>query len=657
MKFLCDRCKTRYSIGDDRVRGKILKIRCKNCANVITVREGMPDADVADAAGAPRRNKTTTQAPPSVHEAPTVPAPSSYAAAATQQPQTTGRGNALGAAFASAMAKPPPALEEEWYVSIDGDQAGPFSLAEAQRWVGSKPYDAELHCWSEGFDDWLPVDKVSHFRGLRKKPAPAPAPPPLPRVTAPGPAVRAPTLQAQSRPVAHAHAPIDESEPKPLFAATMASLEKNAPPQPASTRTLGLPPLGRATPPAGYAAPALAKTNGAHAPQPQPPAPSQPIAQQAKPALPSPVTARNATAPGMGAQHAKKSFGFDASETVPSAAESATVIQAQRFETPQPVAEAKRDPFFSKDAAATTPSLSASAAVDAANDAIPEGPEHDDLDIGEVSRVVKLADLMKPAPSQAAASRRSGPIAPLAANQAGRASGSIGKLTSSNPKLGATLPVPLIDAVDVVPTGAPAEIAHEPSAPVGPAVSHRRGLIALLVGAAILVGAAVVVVVLVLENHESSTGLGDKYDLDTERPDDVVVRRGDQAPNEPPPNPFVPRKYRPVQPKIDNTPPPTPGGNTLQAEEIESMANRSNGLTARCFMRASKGTDGILLGDVKKVTVTLSIKPDGTVSDVGLSDNHASDTLGRCLIGFIRTWKFRESPGGTFRFVLARPEV
>ena len=42
-----------------------------------------------------------------------------------------------------------------------------------------KAFDAELHCWSEGFDDWLPVDKVSHFRGLRKKPA---APPPLPRI-------------------------------------------------------------------------------------------------------------------------------------------------------------------------------------------------------------------------------------------------------------------------------------------------------------------------------------------------------------------------------------------------------------------------------------------------------------------------------------------
>ena len=155
MKFLCDRCKTRYSIGDDRVRGKILKIRCKNCANVITVREGMTDADAADPA--PRaRGKSTTEAPPVVQ----------------QQPAGNG---ALGAAFANALTtQPPAALEEEWYVSIDGDQSGPFSLADAQRWVAGKAFDADLHCWSEGFDDWLPVDKVSHFRGLRKKPAAPP---------------------------------------------------------------------------------------------------------------------------------------------------------------------------------------------------------------------------------------------------------------------------------------------------------------------------------------------------------------------------------------------------------------------------------------------------------------------------------------------------
>ena len=31
------------------------------------------------------------------------------------------------------IAQPPPALEEEWFVSIAGDQSGPFSLADAQR--------------------------------------------------------------------------------------------------------------------------------------------------------------------------------------------------------------------------------------------------------------------------------------------------------------------------------------------------------------------------------------------------------------------------------------------------------------------------------------------------------------------------------------------
>src|SRR5262249_44669982 len=139
----CDRCKTRYSIGDDRVRGKILKIRCKNCANVITVREGMAEPAPSD-----RRGRPTTAAPPAQYASPS-------------------SNGALGAAFANQVAKPPPALEEEWYVSIDGDQSGPFSLADAQRWVAGRSFDAELYCWSEGFDDWLPVDKVSHFRGLR----------------------------------------------------------------------------------------------------------------------------------------------------------------------------------------------------------------------------------------------------------------------------------------------------------------------------------------------------------------------------------------------------------------------------------------------------------------------------------------------------------
>src|SRR5436190_21613919 len=62
MKFVCDRCQTKYSIADERVRGKVLKVKCKTCANVITVREarrpssaGMPTLSAtAAAAGRPR---------------------------------------------------------------------------------------------------------------------------------------------------------------------------------------------------------------------------------------------------------------------------------------------------------------------------------------------------------------------------------------------------------------------------------------------------------------------------------------------------------------------------------------------------------------------------------------------------------------------------
>ena len=112
MKFACDRCKTRYSIADERVRGKILKIRCKNCSNVITVREGMaaPETESAEASVARRVTRPTDHAP--------------NVMVAAKSP--------LQRAFAQAMQAPasapaPQQLEEEWYVSIDGDQQGPFS--------------------------------------------------------------------------------------------------------------------------------------------------------------------------------------------------------------------------------------------------------------------------------------------------------------------------------------------------------------------------------------------------------------------------------------------------------------------------------------------------------------------------------------------------
>lgn len=82
------------------------------------------------------------------------------------------------------------------------------------------------------------------------------------------------------------------------------------------------------------------------------------------------------------------------------------------------------------------------------------------------------------------------------------------------------------------------------------------------------------------------------------------------------------------------------------------MAGKNSSVTQRCYMRAQRGADGILLADVKKIAVTLTINGDGAVTDAQLSDNQAASSLGKCLLTSIRTWKFRASPGGTFRFVL-----
>ena len=122
MKFHCDRCKTRYSIADDRVRGKILKIRCKNCSSVITVKEG-------GQVSGPRPARLATSDGARVAAA--------RGRAGGRRRATSTSGSALQGAFEQALRRPqsigavdmtdaPAVLAAEWYVSQDGAQFGPF---------------------------------------------------------------------------------------------------------------------------------------------------------------------------------------------------------------------------------------------------------------------------------------------------------------------------------------------------------------------------------------------------------------------------------------------------------------------------------------------------------------------------------------------------
>ncbi len=52
MKFACENCGTRYTLSDEKVRNRLLKIRCKICENVIVI-SGQSQAALGDSAGPP----------------------------------------------------------------------------------------------------------------------------------------------------------------------------------------------------------------------------------------------------------------------------------------------------------------------------------------------------------------------------------------------------------------------------------------------------------------------------------------------------------------------------------------------------------------------------------------------------------------------------
>jgi predicted Zn finger-like uncharacterized protein len=253
MKFQCDRCNTRYSIGDEKVRGKVLKIRCKTCQAVITLREnagaitegGLPGRVAASETLTPMTQPTgmPLSALPAAAKAPALEAAFGRAMEARKPepapgtgsprlPAGNGHGNGHGAAAKAAARRPanpspfddeatrlsepaPQIKATEWFVSIDGEQEGPFTLAEAQRRVARRKPDEEMHCWQDGYDDWLPVEDVPELaRSLPRPPPPVPVRPGA--VAPPGPAGAARSLA--SVPAAGNLASVSPSTGQPLSA-------------------------------------------------------------------------------------------------------------------------------------------------------------------------------------------------------------------------------------------------------------------------------------------------------------------------------------------------------------------------------------------------------------------------------------------------------
>ena len=109
MKIVCDSCATKYSIADEKVRGKVFKIRCKKCSHIIVVRGGE-----------------------------------------TGGPETAAA----------------PATDGGWHLVIDGEQVGPIGDADVRTKIERGEVKGDTYTWKEGFADWVKLSAVPEFAAL-----------------------------------------------------------------------------------------------------------------------------------------------------------------------------------------------------------------------------------------------------------------------------------------------------------------------------------------------------------------------------------------------------------------------------------------------------------------------------------------------------------
>lgn len=260
MKFLCEQCKAKYQIADDKVAGKTVRMKCRKCGHMIEVRaevtetsvsRGLPvevsmseASDVAAMSSGsvapkvaakpqkpppPRGSSLSTslnKPPPPRGTAPRGPAKSVTSASMAGKAPASAPPSALAGAFQKSVAKENPSLldlsgSKEWYVAINGVPVGPVRVAELRRKAALGSVGDDSLVWQEGMEEWRPVKAIAELAALVREaaqsgrpslaapqpdgrssqPPPSVAPKPAPRPATRGVPPRPPSAPEAFKPV------------------------------------------------------------------------------------------------------------------------------------------------------------------------------------------------------------------------------------------------------------------------------------------------------------------------------------------------------------------------------------------------------------------------------------------------------------------------
>ena len=120
MKTECDKCGARYRIPEEKLEGKLLRIRCRKCDHIFTVRDALA-------------------------------APSDESLA--QVSRKTGALSTLGGSD----------LTRDWYYAVNGESFGPYAASELSERFENAQLGADAHVWKQGLAAWVPAMQVPDF--------------------------------------------------------------------------------------------------------------------------------------------------------------------------------------------------------------------------------------------------------------------------------------------------------------------------------------------------------------------------------------------------------------------------------------------------------------------------------------------------------------
>jgi predicted Zn finger-like uncharacterized protein len=192
VKFLCEHCKAKYQIADEKVAGRTVRMKCRKCGNSIEVRAAVTETSV--------NAKLPTDPPPAGNASPGEAAkPGAGGAPRPARPLATSLSNAPkpaptrpasarspeGGTLAGAFHRNVQREEEisvaldlrelsaadEWYVAINGVPVGPIRMAELRRKAAIGVVTEESLCWQEGMEEWRPVRAVAELAAIVREAA------------------------------------------------------------------------------------------------------------------------------------------------------------------------------------------------------------------------------------------------------------------------------------------------------------------------------------------------------------------------------------------------------------------------------------------------------------------------------------------------------